>query len=86
METIFLDGRQYPDGLALHRALQSMLRLPPWYGCNADALYDCLSARTEPLTVRVLSMGEGDTAAAMARCIRAMQNLDNVSVFVSHKH
>ena len=75
MQTIFLDGRQYADGQALHQALQRMLSLPEWYGCNADALYDCLSGRTEPLTIRVLAPGEGDTAAALGRCIRVFRDL-----------
>ena len=75
MQTVFIDGRQYADGHALHQALQRMLSLPEWYGCNADALYDCLSGRTEPLVIRILHPGEGDAAAALSKCIRVFRDL-----------
>ena len=43
MQTIYLDGRAYPDGAAVHAALKLLLDLPAYYGANADALYDCLT-------------------------------------------
>ena len=75
MQTVFIDGRQYADGHALHQALQRMLSLPEWYGCNADALHDCLAGRTEPLRVVILSPGQGDTASALDKCLRVYRDL-----------
>lgn len=43
METIFIDGRSCRTVKELHLTLKLMLRLPDYYGCNADALNDCLS-------------------------------------------
>ena len=83
MQTIFIDGRQYADGLALHQALARMLALPPWYGCNADALHDCLAGRAEPLRVVILSSGRGDTAAALGKCLRVLRDLDIFVQFAS---
>lgn len=31
------------DKAALHQRLKDALQLPEWYGCNLDALYDCLT-------------------------------------------
>ncbi|MGN1020168.1 MAG: barstar family protein [Aristaeellaceae bacterium] len=75
MQTIFIDGAQYADGQALHRGLQRLLALPAWYGCNADALHDCLAGRGEPLRVVILSPGTGDTASALGKCVRVMRNM-----------
>ena len=51
MQTIMIDGSRYATPEELHRALQRMLRLPDYYGCNADALHDCLTDIFEPVTV-----------------------------------
>ena len=66
MHTIFLDGRQYSSSLALHRALSRLLSLPEYYGCNADALNDCLSERPETVSIWILSPGEGEVADALS--------------------
>ncbi|MBQ8654346.1 MAG: barstar family protein [Clostridia bacterium] len=76
MHTIFLDGDKYATPLELHLALKSMLELPEHYGCNADALYDCLSERKEAVHAAVLSPGQGDTAAALRKCLRVIRDLD----------
>ena len=59
MQTIMIDGSRYATPEELHRALQRMLRLPDYYGCNADALHDCLSGRSEPVHLWIASRGEG---------------------------
>lgn len=38
-----LDGREIEDKEQLHGWLAQRLGLPPWYGGNLDALYDCLT-------------------------------------------
>ena len=49
--TIFVDGRQYASARDMHLALKMLLNLPEHYGCNADALYDCLTEITVPTAV-----------------------------------
>ena len=68
--TIFIDGRQYASAKELHLALKMLLNLPEHYGCNADALYDCLSERVEPANLVVTNDGMGEVAAALAKVKR----------------
>ena len=70
--TIFVDGSQYASAKELHLALKMLLNLPEHYGCNADALYDCLSERRTPVNLIVLSDGEGEVADAMRKVKRVM--------------
>lgn len=42
MEFIFIDGKRMTSVEETHRYLERTLRLPPYYGHNLDALYDCL--------------------------------------------
>lgn len=72
METLFLDGRDYRDASELHAALKRLLRLPAWYGGNADALYDCLSERRERVNLCVLHFGSGETEQALRLCARVV--------------
>ena len=51
-----------------------MLGLPEYYGCNADALYDCLEERRERVNLVVLSQGEGETAEALAKVRRVIED------------
>lgn len=75
--TIFIDADRYASAKALHQALKMMLDLPEYYGCNADALYDCLSERTgKPVNLCILSQGEGEVADALKKCIRVIEDLD----------
>lgn len=75
--TIFVDAARYASAKELHLALKMMLDLPEYYGCNADALYDCLSERTgKPVNLYILSAGEGETADALRKCIRVVEDLD----------
>ena len=43
MEFIIIDGKRMTTVDETHRYLERTLRLPPYYGHNLDALYDCLS-------------------------------------------
>ena len=40
---ILLDARSLREKTAAHRYLKEALGLPEYYGCNLDALYDCLT-------------------------------------------
>ena len=68
--TIFVDGRQYASARDMHLALKMLLNLPEHYGCNADALYDCLSERRDPANLVVMNDGTGAVAAALRKVKR----------------
>ncbi len=75
MQTIYLDGRYYANGAAVHAALKLLLGLPDYYGANADALFDCLSERREPVNLFVRSLGEGETADTLRKVMRVVEDL-----------
>lgn len=76
-QTIFVDASRYATAKELHLALKMMLALPEYYGCNADALFDCLSERKhETVNLCILSGGEGETAEALRKMIRVIEDLD----------
>ena len=61
MTTLMIDASRYATARELHTALRSMLGLPDYYGMNADALYDCLSERREPVNLWIAGRhGKGD--------------------------
>ena len=72
--TICIDGRQYASAKALHLALKMLLDLPEHYGCNADALYDCLSERKVPVNLVVMHDGEGEAADALHKVRRVFED------------
>lgn len=74
--TIFIDGNAYASKHELHQALKMLLDLPEHYGCNADALYDCLSERVDkPVNLVLLSQGEGETAEALRKVVLVIEEL-----------
>ena len=75
-QTVFIDASRYATARELHLALKMMLSLPGHYGCNADALYDCLSERVgKPVNLCILSEGEGETADALKKVVRVIEDL-----------
>ena len=74
--TIFIDAARYASAKELHLALKMLLNLPEYYGCNADALYDCLSERVgKPVNLALLSQGEGETAEALRKVVLVIEEL-----------
>ena len=74
--TIFIDGAGYATKQSLHLALKMLLDLPEHYGCNADALNDCLSERRgKPVNLCLLSAGEGEVADALKKVVRVIEDL-----------
>jgi RNAse (barnase) inhibitor barstar len=74
--TIFIDAARYASAKELHLALKMLLNLPEYYGCNADALYDCLSERVgKPVNLVLLSQGEGETAEALRKVVLVIEEL-----------
>lgn len=54
MAEIVLDGLEIESLEEIHDRFARALALPEWYGRNLDALFDCLTERSEPVTVRLL--------------------------------
>lgn len=54
MAEIVLDGLEIRSAEAVHDRFAQALALPEWYGRNLDALFDCLTERQEPVSVRLL--------------------------------
>ena len=75
MQTIMLDCSQYATPRDLHRALSRLLRLPSYYGMNADALHDCLSERRDPVHLWIASAGEGEVARSLAAVCAVAEDL-----------
>ena len=75
--TIFVDADKYQTAKELHLALKMLLDLPEYYGCNADALHDCLTERKERPRIVVMSRGATEeTASAMSKCLRVFEDCD----------
>ncbi len=74
MQTICLFGSDYQTAADLHRALRRLLQLPDYYGMNADALNDCLSERSEPVSLWIAHPGEGEVAGAVRLVARVIQD------------
>ena len=74
--TLFIDADRYTSAKELHLALKLLLDLPDYYGCNADALYDCLSERAgKPVNLVLLSAGAGETADALRKIVHVVEDL-----------
>ena len=52
---ILVDGAGIRNMYQFHRALQSAFGFPEWYGCNLDALYDCLTDIQEETWLYILN-------------------------------
>lgn len=75
MHTILLDGNRYSSPQELHQAVRAMLSLPEYYGLNADALYDCLSERRDPVHLWIASPGEGEVARSLSAVRAVIEDL-----------
>lgn len=73
MQTIYLVTDDYSTPVEMHLALKRMLGLPQYYGCNADALADCLSP-SRPICLWVSGSDEGEVAQALDRCAAAVRD------------
>lgn len=51
MQRIQLSAAYWASPRAAHEALKSALSFPDYYGYNLDALYDCLTEKTDTLLV-----------------------------------
>lgn len=71
-----LDGTAIQTPEAFHRALAEALHFPDWYGCNLDALHDCLTSLSAPVELEI--RGSGALACSLgcytARLRRVLRN------------
>ncbi len=58
---IILDAAKMGSRKEAHRYLQQMLSFPDYYGCNLDALYDCLTDLGETEVTFVGTEEAGDS-------------------------
>ena len=54
MKKIVIDGAAIRSMMELHTLLKAELSFPDWYGNNLDALFDCLTALHEDVSLTVL--------------------------------
>ena len=80
MQTILIDASRYASPRELHGALKALLRLPDYYGMNADALHDCLSERPSPVRLWIASSGEGEVARALSVVCQVVEDLGGTVV------
>ncbi len=73
MQTILLFATDYPTPHDAHLALKRLLQLPDYYGCNADALADCLSNK-HPVSLWLAGLTDSPTSQALRKCAEAVQD------------
>lgn len=61
--------------------LKTLLRLPDYYGGNADALRDVLDERGERIDLRLLSLGGEDTAKTLRKVARVVEDLGGTVIW-----
>ena len=74
MKDVTLDCRNFVSRSAMHEAFAQALSFPEHYGCNLDALHDCLTSVSEETRLTLLywqaaEEGLGRYAAALKRVL-----------------
>ena len=90
MEWIIIDGRRMTTVEQTHAYLQNTLRLPPYYGHNLDALYDCLGDLSRDVWIVLINgdlMDEalGEYADKLRRVFRDATNRPYACRFIEHR-
>ena len=68
-----LDASKMKTKTEAHVYLKEMLGFPEYYGCNLDALYDCLS-EMEDVEVEIQNMPEGKSY--VSKIVNVMKDAD----------
>ena len=89
MEFIIIDGRRMTSIEAAHAYLAKTLRLPDYYGCNLDALHDCLTDLSRSVWIVLINgdfMDEalGEYAVKLRRVFTDVGNLPYACHFTEH--
>ncbi len=64
MKHLILKCAELNDLQQLHQKLKELLELPPYYGENFDALYDCLTEIGEPVRFEVRDLKKSGLGAS----------------------
>lgn len=73
--TMLINAASLADGRAVHELCRRLLELPDYYGCNADALYDCLSERREPISLIVTSLEGSPAEKELRKVLQVVEDL-----------
>ena len=74
---VILDARKLDEKKAAHEYLKKILSFPDYYGCNLDALYDCLSERV-PLNFYIIHTEEASDY--YPKVLSVLQDLPEVKI------
>lgn len=85
MNYMILDGNMIQSREHLHEILARELRLPDWYGCNLDALSDCLTDIFEDTVISVVNL-EQLSEELQQYCLRLVRVLRDAAAENSHIH
>lgn len=55
METVILNGEEMNSVDVAHQYLAAKLHFPCYYGRNLDALWDVLSTKNEPVSIKLIN-------------------------------
>ena len=62
MKEVTIDCTNLLSPAQLHRAFAQALSFPAWYGCNGNALHDCLTAIRQDTTLILRNFDPGMTS------------------------
>ena len=88
MRYVILDGRTIKDMDAVHGAFAEALGFPDYYGRNLDALHDCLTETSGPVTVVILEAdalkaGLGERFSSLLRLLGdLLEEREGFSVYI----
>jgi len=67
---IVIDVKELDNLQQMHEQLRKQLQFPEYYGNNLDALYDMLTSRQAPLTIKV----KKDPSKSWVRLMRMLRD------------
>ena len=95
MKYVILDCKEFSNESEFHNIIKEKLEFPDYYGCNLDALWDCLTGWVDfPLTIEWIGFEEskkllGEIAVKIANIFNRLVNYEkehghNDFFFIKH--